>query len=223
MNVISYWKRYKQKSFPWIMNKKRTSIVERNIIDYGFKEIFSQGLKGFTVDSLASVLHISKKTIYSFFPSKEALIDKIIKRKLASIDEDIKNIVKRNKCPLEAFCKINQRQIKLISDIDINKVAELKIKYPDIWIYIEKHRKNKKSILEKILKKAQKLDYLRADLCPKDVANIYIGIINRAFQPEYFIQEDISIKETISLYVQIMSTGIFNEVALKKIKKIESE
>ena len=203
------------------MDNKKANIVERNIIDYGFKEIFTQGLKGFTVDSLASILHVSKKTIYSFFPSKEALIDKIIKRKLASIDKDIKNIVKENKCPLEAFCKINQRQIKLISDIDINKVAELKIKYPDIWIYIEKHRKNKKSILEKILKKADKLGYIRENLNPTNVANIYIGIINRAFQPEYFIQEDISIKDTISLYVQIMSTGIFNEIALKKIKKIE--
>ena len=192
-----------------------------NIIDYGFKEIFNQGIKGFTVDRLASILRISKKTIYMFFPSKEVLIDKIIKYKLSSIDKEIKQILSKNKCPLEAFCKINEFQIRLISDIDINKVAELKIKYPDIWIYIEKHRKNKKSILEKILKKAQKLNYLRDNLDPKDVSNIYIGIINRAFQPEYFIQEDISIKDTISLYVQIMSTGIFNEIALKKIKKIE--
>ena len=191
-----------------------------NIIDYGFKEIFTQGIKGFTVDNLASILHISKKTIYSFFPSKEILIDKIIQNKLSSIDKEIKSILKKNKCPLEAFCKINQRQIKLVSDLDINKVAELKIKYPDIWGHIEKHRKNKKIILTKIFKQAKNLNYLRSTLRPEEVAGLYVNIINRTFQPEFFIQEEVSMKDTIKLYIRVMSAGIFNNFALNKINEI---
>ena len=62
---------------------------EDNIIDYGFKEIFRGGIKSFTIDNLASILRISKKTIYSLFPSKEILIDKIIKYKLSSIVKEI--------------------------------------------------------------------------------------------------------------------------------------
>ena len=191
-----------------------------NIIDYGFKEIFNQGIKGFTVDRLASILRISKKTIYMFFPSKEVLIDKIIKYKLSSIDKEIKQILSKNKCPLEAFCKINEFQIRLISDIDINKVAELKIKYPDIWMHVEKHRKNKRSTLGEIFKKAQKLGYLREEIDPEEVSNLYISIINRTFQPEFFIQEDVSMKDTINLYIRIMSAGIFNDIALNKIDEM---
>ena len=192
---------------------------KNNIIDHGFKEIFRGGIKSFTIDNLASILRISKKTIYSLFPSKEILIDKIIKHKLSSIDKEIENILRDNKCPLEAFCKINNRQIKLISDIDINKVAELKIKYPDIWVYIERHRKNKRSVLSKIFKEAQKHGYLRDYLQPDEVAKLYSSIINRTFQPEFFIQEDVSMKDTIGLYVEIMSAGIFNDLALLKIKE----
>ena len=192
-----------------------------NIINYGFKEIFSQGIKGFTVDNLASILHISKKTIYSLFPSKEILIDKIIKHKLSSVDKEIESIIRDNNCPLEAFCKINERQIKLVSDMDINKVAELKIKYPDIWVHIEKHRKNKRSILAKIFKRAQDENYLRDGLNPDEVARLYANIINRTFQPEFFIQEDVSMKDTIKLYVKIMSAGIFNNAALNKISEID--
>ena len=191
-----------------------------NIIDCGFKEIFTQGIKGFTVDNLASILHISKKTIYSFFPSKEILIDRIIQNKLSSIDKEIKSILKKNKCPLEAFCKINEHQIKLVSNLDINKVAELKIKYPDIWRHIEKHRKNKKIILTKIFKQAEDLNYLRSGLNPEEVAGLYIDIINRTFQPEFFIQEDLSMKDTVKLYIKVMSAGIFNDFALSKINEI---
>mgnify|MGYP006114077999 CR=1 FL=1 len=197
------------------MNKQKS-----NIINHGFKEIFSQGIKSFTVDNLASILCISKKTIYSFFPSKEILIDKIIKHKLSSIDKEIEAILKENDCPLVAFYNINEHQIKLISNIDINKVAELKIKYPDIWVYIEKHRKNKRSILSKIFKRAQDLGYLRNNLNPNEVARLYSSIINRTFQPEFFIQEDVAMKDTIRLYIQIMSAGIFNDIALNKINSI---
>jgi len=196
---------------------------ESNIIDYGFKEIFKGGIKSFTIDNLASILGISKKTIYSLFSSKEILIDKIIKHKLSSIDREIENILGDNKCPLEAFCKINNRQIQLISDIDINKVAELKIKYPDIWVYIEKHRRNKRSVLSKIFKEAQSLGYLRDNLDPTEVAKLYSSIINRTFQPEFFIQEDASMKDTIGLYVEIMSAGIFNDLGLKKIKEYKKK
>lgn len=192
---------------------------ENNIINYGFKEIFKGGIKSFTIDNLASILRISKKTIYSLFPSKEILIDRIIKHKLSSIDNEIENILRDNKCPLEAFSKINSRQIQLISDIDINKVAELKIKYPDIWVYIENHRKNKRSVLSKIFKGAERLGYLRDGLDPKEVAGLYSSIINRTFQPEFFIQEDVSMKDTIGLYVEIMSSGIFNDLGLIKIEE----
>ncbi len=195
---------------------------ESNIINCGFKEIFTQGIKSFTVDNLASLLRISKKTIYSLFPTKEILIDKIIKHKLSSIDRDIEGILRNNDCPLKAFCDINELNIKLISDIDINKVAELKIKYPDIWVYIEKHRQNKRFILTEIFKNAESRGYLRENLSPNDVSRLYSSIINRTFQPEFFIQEEISMKDTIRLYVKIMSNGIFNDIAIKKIKKINS-
>ena len=98
----------------------------------------------------------------------------------------------------------------------------MKIKYPDIWIPVEKHRRNKKSTLIQIFKKARKLNYLREDIDPEDIANLYINIINRTFQPEFFIQEDVSLKDTINLYIKVMSVGIFNNVALNKINNINN-
>ena len=50
------------------------SSQKRNIINEGFKIIFSEGLRNFTVDRLSLILHVSKKTIYALFPTKEVLI-----------------------------------------------------------------------------------------------------------------------------------------------------
>ncbi len=55
------------------MNEQNTHLLEE-----GFEEIANKGVKSFTVDSFSKRLHISKKTIYKFFPNKEKLVRSII-------------------------------------------------------------------------------------------------------------------------------------------------
>ena len=50
-----------------------------------------------------------------------------------------------------------------------------------------------------------------------------MNIINKTFQPEFFIQEEISLKETVLLYIDIMSQGIFNDNALLKLNQIRQD
>ena len=195
---------------------------KENIIEQGFKIIFKDGLRGFTVDRLSSLLHVSKKTIYALFPTKEVLIDKIIKYRLNRIDTEIGKILKKNKCPIVSFYKINQLQIRISLDIDINKVIELKIKYPDIWKRVEKHRRNHLKVIELIFKNSKKKGYLRSGLKISSISNLYINIIDRTFQPEFFIQEEVTLKDTIELFADIMAKGIFNDkgiLILEQIKK----
>ena len=197
------------------------SSQKRNIINEGFKIIFSEGLRNFTVDRLSLILHVSKKTIYALFPTKEVLIDKIIKYNLNRIDSEIVKILKKNKCPIVSFYKINQLQIRISLDIDINKVIELKIKYPDIWKRIEKHRRNHLKVIELIFKNSKKKGYLRSGLKISSISNLYINIIDRTFQPEFFIQEEVTLKDTIELFADIMAKGIFNNKGVLILEQIK--
>ena len=193
---------------------------KKNIIKHGFSLIFNEGLKGFTVDKLSSVLHVSKKTIYALFSTKEILIDRIIKYKLSEIDENIQEILNKNHCPIRSFYEINQYQVKISSDIDVNRLIEIKVKYPDIWERIEKHRKKHFKIVRRIFKSAKDLNYLREGLDVEPISKLYINIIDKAFQPEFFIQQEISLKETIVLFADIMANGIFNNEGIKILNKI---
>ena len=193
---------------------------EKNIIKEGYEIIFKEGIRAFTVDRLSSILHVSKKTIYSLFPSKEVLIEKIVKYKSSKIDRDIKHILKKSSCPLDSFYNINKLQIQISSEVDINKISDLKIKYPHIWAHIENHRKNQKNVLQEIFLEASEMSYLREELDASQVARLYMNIINRTFQPEFFIQEEISLKDTVVLYIDIMSKGIFTKEALLKLNRI---
>jgi len=194
---------------------------KKNIVKQGFSIIFNEGLRSFTIDRLSGILRISKKTIYSLFSTKEILIDRIIRYKLSEIDENIEGILKRSECPIRSFYEINQYQIKISSDIDVNRLIELKVKYPDIWRRIEQHRKNHFKIVKRIFKRAKKLKYLREGLDVEAISKLYINIVDKTFQPEFFIQQEISLKETITLFADIMATGIFNQKGIEVLGKID--
>ena len=196
---------------------------KESILKQGFSIIFNEGLRSFTVDRLSIVLRMSKKTIYSLFSTKEILIDRIIRHKLSEIDKNIEDIFRKYECPIRSFYEINQSQIKISSNIDVNRLIELKVKYPDIWKRIEKHRKNHFKVVEKIFKSAKNSGYLRSGLEIESISKLYINIVDKTFQPEFFIQQEISLKETIVLFADIMANGIFNDKGIAILKKIHDK
>ena len=196
---------------------------KQDIIDQSLKIIFNEGLRSFTVDRLSSIIRISKKTIYSIFATKEILIDKIIQYKLLSIDKEIATILNKNKCPIKSFYEINQLHIKISSDVDIDKLVELKIKYPKIWSRVEDNRKNKVDMMNQIFSKAAKMGYVRNKSTIDSVSHLYMNIVNRTFQPDFFYQEDLSLKDTIDLFADIMAKGIFNNKGIDILESIKKE
>ena len=196
---------------------------KQDIIDQSLKIIFNEGLRSFTVDRLSSIIRISKKTIYSIFATKEILIDKIIQYKLLSIDREIETILNKNKCPIKSFYEINQLHIKISSDVDIDKLVELKIKYPKIWSRVEDNRKNKVDMMNQIFSKAAKMGYVRNKSTIDSVSHLYMNIVNRTFQPDFFYQEDLSLKDTIDLFADIMAKGIFNNKGIDILESIKKE
>lgn len=196
---------------------------KQDIIDQSLKIIFNEGLRSFTVDRLSSIVRISKKTIYSIFATKEILIDKIIQYKLLSIDKEIETILNKNKCPIKSFYEINQLHIKISSDVDIDKLVELKIKYPKIWSRVEDNRKNKVDMMNQIFSKAAKMGYVRNKSTIDSVSHLYMNIVNRTFQPDFFYQEDLSLKDTIDLFADIMAKGIFNNKGIDILESIKKE
>ena len=196
---------------------------KQDIIDQSLKIIFNEGLRSFTVDRLSSIIRISKKTIYSIFATKEILIDKIIQYKLLSIDKEIETILNKNKCPIKSFYEINQLHIKISSDVDIDKLVELKIKYPKIWSRVEDNRKNKVDMMNQIFSKAAKMGYVRNKSTIDSVSHLYMNIVTRTFQPDFFYQEDLSLKDTIDLFADIMAKGIFNNKGIDILESIKKE
>ena len=190
-------------------------IKEKQILEEGFDSVSESGVNSFTVEGLASKLFISKKTIYEYFPSKEKLLEKIVKYRIEVVKGNIEKIVNKNSNPVLQFIEMKRYLFKFTSRFDSNKMVEFKSKYPHIWKMIETMRLENRHNFFKILSKGQKQGYVRKELDINFVSTLYVSIINSTFQPEFFINNNISYSDSLQVYTNIMSYGLFTTKGLK--------
>ena len=189
------------------------------ILEGGFDSVVDTGVRAFTVESLAKRLAMSKKTIYKFFPTKENLIRSIMQFVFTQIDGAFNKVMVDEPNPAVQFIKIMETIAKFAGRVPVDKIAELKSLYPDIWREIESFRLSHQDDFYTILHDAQEHGLARDDINMRATSIIYINIINSTFQPEFFLKNDLPIRETIRGFVQIIARGIFTNKGMKAIKE----
>ena len=121
--------------------------------------------------------------------------------------------------PAVQFIKIMETIAKFAGRVPVDKIAELKSLYPDIWREIESFRLSHQDDFYTILHDAQEHGLARDDINMRATSIIYINIINSTFQPEFFLKNDLPIRETIRGFVKIVARGIFTNKGMKAIKE----
>lgn len=189
------------------------------ILEEAFESVATFGVRGFTVDSLSKRLCMSKKTIYKWFPTKENLLYGVMRFVFNRIDQTFETVMKNEPNPAVQFIQIMEQICKYAGRTPISRLAELKSLYPSIWKEVESFRLGTQDHFYTILKNAQDKGFARSDINMKATSIIYINIINSTFQPEFFLKNDLPIKETINGFVQVVARGLFTEKGLKAIQQ----
>ena len=187
------------------------------ILKEGGNLIADEGIKSFTVENLATRLFMSKKTIYQYFSTKEALIKGIIVFKLKKQSEGFEKVMESEADPINKFYKIRDLHIKFSNKINLKRLVYIKTRYPKIWDIIEKHRSERIENFTKIFLLAKKKGYLRETLDPIVSAKLFVNILNTSFRPEFILKNNINIKEAIYHIQEIVISGFFNKKLHKKI------
>jgi len=192
---------------------------EKHILEEGFKAISQAGAKSFTVESLAERLGMSKKTIYKYFPTKEKLIRKIVLFITGQVEQKFIKIQETEENPAAQFIRVMNHISKFASRAPIHLLAQLKSTCPSAWKEIETFRLKRQENFYRILKSAQDQGFARNDIDMKKFSIIFINMINNTFQPEFFLQNDLAVGETIDGLKGIISRGIFTTEGLEAIQQ----
>lgn len=203
-------------SFPVVAAQDPTQDL---ILDHAFDLFTREGMKGFTVESLAKELTMSKKTIYKYFPSKEVLLKGMFQHIMKKVAGHFVRILALEMNPLDKFLNILDAIFKTANDLPITKLGALKARYPSIWKEIETFRLARRDDFYQLMQEGREQNLVRKDVDIEMAATLFMTIINQVFQPEFFIQNQYGTREVIVLFRNIYLRGILSDKGLNYMKE----
>lgn len=183
-------------------------VMRKKIIIVALKLIEDKGAK-FTTDEIAKVLGTSKRTIYKYFESKEALIDEVIDY----VFEEIYNL---------------ENQILENENLDVVKKLKLiftcvpeGINLGRLLIHMESLERLYPSIYEKVKKRMMEIwdvaiDFLDDAISSGDIVSINTNLLRimlidsfkRIAEPDFLKKNELDLKKALNDMIEILLFGI---------------
>ena len=180
----------------------RETILEGTIQAYCEK-----GLK-FTMDDVAKVLGMSKKTIYTVFRDKESLFLTMVDYMFDSIKESEQRVLADDN--LSTVEKLRQMLGVLpdgYKDLDFRQLYLLKDKYPTIYKQVEKRLETGWETTIGLIEQGMEEGVIRRVQIP--IVKIMLeASLEQFFQRDILIQNQIAYKDALQEVVDILVDGI---------------
>jgi len=119
---------------------KKSSDLELKIINYLNQKFQSTGFRNFSVEDVSSKLHISKKTIYKIFGSKEGLIRSVLIGQLSVALSEVVKIIQEKSNIIEKFVDLSNMVKQYFSVFNDASLKRLSYNFPQLAEYIEQFR-----------------------------------------------------------------------------------
>lgn len=180
----------------------------RETILQGTMQAFNQkGLK-FTMDDIASILGMSKKTIYTVFKDKEELFLAMVDYLFDSIKESEQKVVENpDMTTLEKIRMILGVMPDSYKEIDFRQLYLLKEKYPKIYAQVEKRLETGWETTIALLEQGIREGVIREVSIPI-LKMMLEASLEQFFQRDILISNKLSYAEALEEVVNILVDGI---------------
>ena len=192
--------------------------IQQRILFTAHQQFMKFGISKVTMDELADELAMSKKTLYKFFPSKDA----IIRALLNSVMEETRNqcnalVNEQNIDFVEKLKRVLSFLGKQYSTVTPQFMEDMRRNNPEVWREIQEWRK--KSIFEdfgKLVDEGVQTGVFRSDVKKQMIVMMYAGTVEYLINPEMLSQLPFTAAEVFDAIIKVIYEGILSDGAREK-------
>ena len=180
----------------------------RETILHGTIKAFNQKGMKFTMDDIASILSISKKTIYTVFSDKEQLFLSMVDYLFDNIKISEQQVLEdKNMSTLEKIRTILGVMPDSYKEIDFRQLYLLKDKYPKIYSQVENRLETGWETTISLIEQGMEEGVIRKVQIPI-VKMMMEASLEQFFQRDILIRQGISYTDALNEVVEILVDGI---------------
>lgn len=185
------------------------------------KELFfSYGLKSVSMDDLAKLAGISKKTIYQFYADKAELVNRIVDELLQCHSQLAIECQSDAKDAVDEVLKQSGKSFDTWATVNQSFFFELERSFPEAWQKLEQHRqKFFRPAIIKNLERGMDEEVYRQEIDTEFVADVRLHQLTSALQPMAFTNRRTSVAQLVSDLTIFYLHGITTEKGKKQLNK----
>jgi len=192
---------------------------KKDILAYAIQNFTKFGSKRFSMDELAQSLGISKKTLYKYFNSKEALVTESLQFLINNIQSNIVGYIKANPNkaePLSTIIYIYKQGLMTLQEINPSFLYGLQKYYPSAFqVYSDFKKEVVWNMVCPLLKKAQEVGQVRAEVNVELVCSLFLSRMEDIVYSKSNLFNDYSIQELLEHIIINNLRGILTLEYLK--------
>jgi Transcriptional regulator len=137
--------------------------LKERIILTSLKEFRHSGIKSITMDDIAALLKISKRTLYEIFQDKETLLKECILYHQRYVQKALTQLISESSNVLEVILKCYQGSVEMYNRVDTRFFEDIK-KYPKVHEMIRMNREKDNKIVIEFMRKGVEQGLFRKDI-----------------------------------------------------------
>ncbi len=196
---------------------------KEKIANYSKELFFQSGFYKITMDEIAQGLRISKKTIYKYFPSKNFLLENVVKAFMSNTKKRLLNNISEQENSILKIKALTELFAELSLKVNEKMLYDLQTHMPELWDAVEKFRSELiQNIWGDIINQGKKEGYIIDK--PNDIIiTIIYSSIRSIINPTFLITHNYSMNEAFKITFHLLIQGILTPEGLKVYNKIEKE
>lgn len=204
---------------PLFDDPKEQSLIQR--VGAVFLE---KGIKSMTMDTIASELHVSKKTLYKYVKNRGELVHKVISLRVYHEKTNRTMIQAAGLNAVEENLKILEFATQLVKRANPEMHEDLEKYFPDSFALIEDYKNN--FLFESVVKNIEKgiSEGFYSDLVnPGILAKMYIAKIDLVFDGKTFPPAKFKFADVIHQIIIHNMRGMATAKGLQEIEKLTGQ
>lgn len=204
-----------------IKNQSNIEDSERNrIVEFAESRFMAEGFYKISMDSIASDLRVSKKTIYKYFPSKESLVESIANKTMTDISGRMEAIINSDLSSLGKSLALFETFGKVTLKFTDKWVRDVQLHTPKLWEKIDEFRTNRAiSVLTNIVNQGKE-EGVFIDKPTELMIMIFVSSIKSIVNPNYIYYQKFNFREAFNHTFEILFNGMLTPKGKKEFNKI---
>ena len=185
------------------------------IVQAARRHFFLHGFRGVTMDDLAAELGMSKKTLYACFESKTALLQAVLRAKMADVEADLTQI---GADPRGDHSKALEELLACVQrhggEVQAAFIRDVRRETPELFEMVEKGRRAiMKKHFTRILEQGRRSGVIREDISVELVIEILLAAVDAIVNPTRMEELRLSPKDGYAAILRVVLEGVLKPKA----------